>query len=118
MLDEDFCEVVAKRQKAKMSMMDPIADAKIKKPVMKDDKPHPAGSPQDKAHDVVEQGQKLPQAMAQAKGGSAGQAKLLAHLRTLKDSSKLRSPANQAVGKCSYNKAMLKEEFSFDKKKC
>lgn len=103
-----------KTKKEEMDKMDPIADLKVKK----DDKPHPAGSPQDKAHDVVEEGQSLRSALRQTRGGSAGRSKLLAHLRTLKDRSKLRSPENRAVGKAVYNKDMLKEEYSFDKKKC
>lgn len=103
-----------KTKKEEMGKVDPVADLKVKK----DDKPHPAGSPEDKAHDVVEEGQHLQSALGQAQGGSAGRAKLLNHLRTLKDRAKLRSPENRAVGKAAYDKCMLKEEYAFDKKKC
>src|SRR6478609_2927042 len=67
----------------------------LEKAMQKDDKPHAPNTPEDKAHDVVEEGQRLPAAIAQNKGSTS---RLLAHLRSLSDPSKQRSPQNQAAG--------------------
>lgn len=67
--------------------------------IKKDDQPHPANSPEDKAHDVKEEGQSIPEAAKEVKGGHPAIARMLAHLRTLKSPSQLRSPENRAIGK-------------------
>lgn len=63
--------------------------------VKKDDKPHLPNTPEDKAHDVAEDGEKLPEALEQVKGDKS---KMLSHLRTLTDDSKKRSPENKKAG--------------------
>lgn len=68
---------------------------KQKAPISKDDKPHPANSPEDKAHDIAEDGEKLPEALKEVRGDGA---EMLSHLRTLKDKSKHRSPENKKIG--------------------
>jgi hypothetical protein len=65
--------------------------------VYKDDKPHPPESPEDSAHDVKEEGKNLGAELRSQPADS--RARVLAHLRTLKDAGKLRSPANRAAGK-------------------
>lgn len=63
----------------------------------KDDKPHPPGSPEDSAHDVAELNRSI---SSELKGLSPeGKKKMLAHLRTLKDADKKRSPDNEKAGK-------------------
>lgn len=65
----------------------------------KDNRPHPPGSPEDSAHDVVEEGKPLKTAM----GEHLNDGKISAMLRHLRNSQKEqgweRSPANQAKGK-------------------
>lgn len=68
--------------------------------MVKDDKPHPKDSPEDLAHDVVEEGKDLKEALKHAKDQKA---RLLAHLRTLKDKKQLRSEKNRQIGKAEYN---------------
>ena len=67
----------------------------MKPGMSKDDKPHPTGSPEDKAHDVVEDKESVKEAMAGVHGGSKERSEMLSHLRTLDDPSKLRSPHNR-----------------------
>lgn len=62
----------------------------------KDDMPHIAGSPEDSAHDVVEEHASLQEKIADLTPEE--RAEMLAHLRTLKDRRNLRSAKNQAVG--------------------
>lgn len=62
----------------------------------KDDMPHEAGSPEDSAHDVVEEHASLQEKIADLTPEE--RAEMLAHLRTLKDRRNLRSAKNQAVG--------------------
>lgn len=62
----------------------------------KDNMPHAPNSPQDKAHDVVEEHQPVKQALAPLTPEQ--KSKMLTHLRTLKDKGALRSPANEAAG--------------------
>lgn len=64
--------------------------------MQKDDMPHKAGSAEDSAHDVVEEGASLQEKMADLTPEE--KAEMLAHLRTLKDKRNLRSAKNQAVG--------------------
>lgn len=64
--------------------------------VQKDDKPHPPGSPEDEAHDVVEFDKKLRDEMKDL--SPEGKRKMLEHLRTLKDKSEWRSYKNQKAG--------------------
>jgi hypothetical protein len=59
----------------------------------KDDKPHPAGSPEERSHAVAEGKEKLPDAIKDLKS-PGDQKKMLDHLRTLKDPSQHRSPEN------------------------
>lgn len=67
-----------------------------KSEMVKDDMPHEAGSPEDSAHDVVEEHSSLQDELADLTPEE--QAEMLAHLRMLKDKRELRSPENQAVG--------------------
>jgi hypothetical protein len=68
---------------------------KQKTPITKDDKPHPPNSPEDKAHDVAEDGENLKEALKEIRGNGS---EVLSHLRTLKDKSKHRSPENKKAG--------------------
>lgn len=62
----------------------------------KDDAPHAPGSPEDSAHDVVEEGASLE---SEIKDLSPEERKdMLAHLRTLKDRRKQRSAENKKKG--------------------
>lgn len=66
------------------------------RPVKKDDAPHEPGSPEDSAHDVVEEGSPLED---EIKDLSPDERKdMLAHLRTLKDKRKHRSEENKRKG--------------------
>lgn len=67
------------------------------RPVKKDDAPHPEGSPEDSAHDVVEEGASLKEELDDL--SPEEKREMLAHLRTLKGKRNLRSPKNQEVGK-------------------
>lgn len=73
--------------KQKMPEMQMSADMK------KDDKPHPAGSPEERSHAVAEGQVSLPQALADVKGSDAKK-RFFDHLKTLKDKSKHRSEGN------------------------
>lgn len=65
--------------------------------VCKDDAPHEAGSPEDSAHDVAEEGSSLED---EIKGLDDEEKKImLQHLRTLKDKRKHRSEKNKDKGK-------------------
>jgi hypothetical protein len=64
----------------------------------KDDMPHPANSPEDKAHDIVEEDESIKQALA-ILDTPEKQAKMFEHLRSLSDKESLRSPENQEAGK-------------------
>lgn len=87
-------------------------------PIMKDDKPHPAGSPEERSHAVAEGKVSLPKAAAQmnAKGHESTQ-RFFNHLRSLKDPRKQRSPENnltpakksESLDKNAYLKDMLKQ---------
>jgi len=63
----------------------------------KDDAPHAPGSPEDSAHDVVEEGADLQEELKDL--SSEEKKEMLAHLRTLKDKRKLRSEDNREKGK-------------------
>ena len=78
---------------------------------MKTDEPHLAGSPQDSAHDVVEEGSDLQAEMSDL--SPEEQAEMLAHLRMLKDKRQQRSVENQAVG---MEKAKADEDLSLEDK--
>jgi hypothetical protein len=65
--------------------------------LLKDDMPHPANSPEDKAHDVKEEDESLKQAL-ELLNTPEKRSKMLEHLRSLQDESDLRSPENQEVG--------------------
>jgi hypothetical protein len=72
----------------------------------KDDKPHLPGTPEDKAHDVVEEGESVKEAIHGLKDKSEDSKKeMLSHLRSLKDKSQLRSPENREAGKEPHEKA-------------
>jgi hypothetical protein len=63
----------------------------------KDNKPHAPGSPEDSAHDVVEEGSSIKKELSSL--GSADKMKqMLHHLRGLKSQGQQRSPANQKEG--------------------
>lgn len=71
--------------------------------IMKDDVAHAAGSPEERSHAVAEGMSSLPNAMRDLKSSGARE-KFFAHLKTLKDKSKHRSPENITT------KAELKED--------
>lgn len=71
--------------------------------LFKDDMPHPANSPEDKAHDVKEEDESLKQAL-ELLNTPEKRSKMLEHLRSLQDESDLRSPENQEVGQESMEK--------------
>ena len=78
---------------------------------MKDDKPHEKGSPEDKAHDVVEEGEKVPDAAAEVKGDPK---KMFEHLRSYREMQAegkgdewKRSPENARLGKSGVSDPML-----------
>lgn len=71
---------------------------KINQKIKKDDWPHAPGSPEDSAHDVVEENSDLKEEIKKLKS-SKEKEKMLEHLRTLKDKSKWRSQKNQLKGK-------------------
>jgi hypothetical protein len=65
--------------------------------LMKDNQPHPANSPEDKAHDIVEEHQSLKDALS-VLSSSDKMKSMFAHLRELKDKKNLRDKENQMVG--------------------
>jgi hypothetical protein len=65
--------------------------------LLKDDQPHPANSPEDKAHDVKEENESLKQALSLLDTPEK-RSKMLEHLRSLQEEADLRSPENQEVG--------------------
>jgi hypothetical protein len=67
------------------------------RPVKKDDAPHEPGSPEDSAHDVVEEDKLLYEEIRSL--DPEDRKDMLEHLRTLKDRSKLRSKVNAEFGK-------------------
>lgn len=81
-------------QRARAASKDPTR--KDAKTLMRSDAPHAPESPEDKAHDVIEEGQPLQSAMGEVGKSNIGQ--MLAHLRTLQNKMQLRSKANEAVG--------------------
>lgn len=80
-----------------------IAQQKQSESIKKDDKPHAPNSPQDAAHDVVEEHKPL-QAELNSLDSKSSKQKLLDHLRSLKDKSQLRSPENQEIGQSPMEK--------------
>lgn len=73
-----------------------IAELQYKTKLQKDDKPHPPGSPEDEAHDVVELDRSLREEMAELTPEEKSE--MLRHLRTLKDKRKWRSAKNRLAG--------------------
>lgn len=97
---------LAKRIKACIEKME--MDKMQKESMDKDDKPHASGTPEDKAHDVAEEGESVKQAIHELKDKSAdSKQEMLSHLRTLKDKSQLRNPENREAGKESHEKSEL-----------
>lgn len=87
------------------------ADAEKCGYTMKDDKPHSKDSPEDKAHDVVEDGEKVSDAVDQVKGDPK---KMLEHLRSYREMQAegkgddwKRSPKNAEMGKSGVSDPML-----------
>lgn len=76
-----------------------ICNATLKKQGMcKDDKPHPVGSPEERAHAVVEQGASLQDAIKDLRGQNQDKLKrFFDHLKSLKDKSQWRSPENVLI---------------------
>lgn len=76
-----------------------ICNAALKKRGMcKDDRPHPVGSPEERAHAVVEQGASLKDAIHDLKAQNGNKLKrFFEHLKTLKDKSQHRSPENVLI---------------------
>lgn len=77
--------------------------------VKKDDAPHAPESPEDSAHDVVEEGSSLKDELESL--SSEERAEMLRHLRTLKDKRKHRSEENRKIGEDA-NKAEVAPEGS------
>lgn len=65
--------------------------------VTKDDKPHKAKSPEDSAHDAVEEDTNLKEEIKDHKGDKGK--RVLDHLRTKKDDSWNRNKKNKSIGK-------------------
>jgi hypothetical protein len=83
--------------------------AKVKKEELdKNNAPHKSGSPEDKAHDIVEEHEKLKHAITNL--SPEGKAKMLAHLRTLHSQENLRSKANEEVGKAEIKEKVVDGE--------
>lgn len=102
---------LAKRIKACIEKMQ--MDKIQKESMDKDDKPHQSGTPEDKAHDVAEEGESVKQALEGLKDkGADSKEEMLSHLRTLKDKSQLRSEKNKEAGKESHEKSELQKESS------
>jgi hypothetical protein len=84
--------------------------------VKKDDKPHPPNSPEDKAHDISEDGEQIAEAAGKVKGDKS---KMFEHLRTLTDTSQERSPKNKKAGepkkKTEATALMLNEKEDVEK---
>jgi hypothetical protein len=78
-------------------------------PVKKDDAPHEPGSPEDSAHDVVEEGSSLKDEIESL--SSEDRDDMLRHLRSLKDKKKHRSEENRKAGEDT-NKAEVAPEGS------
>jgi hypothetical protein len=78
-------------------------------PVEKDDKPHAPSSPEDSAHDVVEEGSSLADEIKSL--SSEDRDDMLRHLRSLKDKKNMRSEENRQAGKDA-NKAEVAPEGS------
>lgn len=90
---------LSKRIKACMEKMQ-------KESMDKDDKPHMPGTPEDKAHDVAEEGESVKEGLEGLKDKNPdSKEEMLSHLRSLKDKSQLRSPKNREVGKKPHEKA-------------
>lgn len=100
------------KEEGKKSYLDMIKDEKIKKlgdesdmpsatagaePMEMDDKPHPEGSPEAKAHDVIEHGDDLHEEMKDL--SPEERESMMQHLMSLKSKRDLRSPENQKAGK-------------------
>jgi hypothetical protein len=77
--------------------MYPTEKVKLSANMKKDDEAHQPGSPQDSAHDVVEENSDLANEMKDLSPDE--RSAMLEHIRSLKDKRKLRSPANQEKGK-------------------
>lgn len=100
---------------------DPTSVEAVEKNLSKDDMPHAPNTPEDKAHDVIEEDESIKQALA-ILDTPEKRAKMLEHLRSLSDESQQRSPENQDAGqeliekavpsdiKSSRRKAALKEK--------
>lgn len=81
-----------KKKNSSVSMVSTAAPAPA---MMKDDKPHEPGSPEERSHAVKEQGASFPKAMADMnRKGHEATHRFLNHLRSLKDPRRLRSPGN------------------------
>lgn len=79
----------------------------------KDDMPHPANSPEDKAHDVKEEDESLQQALALLDTPEKRSA-MLEHLRSLQEPEDMRSPENQAAGQDMDKSEKLKKWFGYE----
>lgn len=77
--------------------------------MVKDDMPHEPNSPEDKAHDVVEEGEHIKHALA-ILDTPEKQKQMLEHLRSLVEQSDLRSPENEEAGKAPKEKKEEKPE--------
>lgn len=71
--------------------------AAVSASIVKDDMPHEPNSPEDKAHDIVEEGDSIQQALA-ILDTPEKQKQMFEHLRTLVEQSEHRSDENQEIG--------------------
>lgn len=95
---------LSKRIKACMEKMQ-------KESMDKDDKPHLPGTPEDKAHDVAEEGESVKEAIHDLKDKSTdSKEEMLTHLRSLEDKSQLRSSESRKAGKKPNEKKELEKE--------
>ena len=95
-----------KQVKAKNSKVNPyaICAAVLKRSacgsnkMLKDDRPHPKGSPEEQSHEVVESGKKIDQAIREVKPqGKSAMVRFLLHYISIKNKpQKWRSPENVA----------------------
>lgn len=87
-VDTGFGRVIVKSDNMWKSFMEKCMKCMSMK---KDDKPHAKGTPEHAAHEVVESGKSLTEAIAQVKDKE----KMMDHLRTLDNPKNLRSPENK-----------------------
>lgn len=95
---ESCVRQVKEKQKGKVNPYAVCNAALKKESIYKDDKPHPIGSAEERAHSVVEQGASFKEAIKDLKvKGSPHLKRFFEHIRQLKDKRKHRSPENVLI---------------------